>query len=70
MKKQLALTNVAVAQLNIRRTLMIKTNPLKCKILIIRSKNHLIPIFKSLTPMKMSCATSTNAPANADIHVR
>ena len=47
MKKQLALTNVAVAQLNIRRTLMIKTNPSKCKILIIRSKNQLIPVYKS-----------------------
>jgi len=30
---------VAVAQLNTRRTLMIKTNPSKSKILIIISKN-------------------------------
>jgi hypothetical protein len=37
-KESLAVTNVAVAQLNIRRTLMIKTNPSKCKTLIIRSK--------------------------------
>jgi hypothetical protein len=58
---------VAVAQLNIRRTLMIKTNPSKCKVLIIRSKNQQIPICKSLNPMKMSCATSTNAIASAGL---
>jgi len=38
-KEKLWLTNVAVAQLNIRRTLMIMTNSSKCKTLIIRSKN-------------------------------
>jgi hypothetical protein len=54
-------TNEAVAQLNICRTLMIKTNPSKCKILIIRSQNCQIPIYKSLNPIKMSCATSTRA---------
>jgi hypothetical protein len=42
-----AIAFVAVAQLNIRRTLMIKTNPSKCKTLIIRSKNLQIPIYKS-----------------------
>lgn len=59
MKKQLALTNVAVAQLNIRRILMIKTKLSKCKALIITSENQQILIFKSLNQMKMSCATST-----------
>jgi hypothetical protein len=60
-------TNAPVAQLNIRRTLMIKTNPSKCKTLIIRYKNQQIPIYISLNPMKMSCATSTNAIANAGL---
>jgi len=50
---------VAVAQLNIRITLMIKTNPSKCKILIIRSKNDQISIYTSLNPIKMSYATAT-----------
>jgi len=43
---------------------MIKTNPSKCKALIIRSKNQQIPSCKSLNPMKMSCATSTKALTN------
>jgi hypothetical protein len=58
-KPAFAIAFVVVAQLNIRRFLMLKTKLSKCKDLVITSKNQQIPIFKSLNQMKMNCATST-----------